>query len=94
MAATVQNSKEPERSHDDNPTQLLLQRYCGSIPERNRHKLNKRLDFEHDGVQKHLGEIAGSMDEWEGRVAEELMLTKVEIASIKTDYPLKLNLQT
>ena len=94
MAATVQNSKEPERSHDDKCTQLLLQHCCDSIPEKNRHKLNKRLDFEHDGVQKHLGKIADSMDEWEGRVAEELMLTKVEIASIKTEYPLKLDMQT
>ena len=94
MAATVQNSKEPERSHDDKPTQLLLQHYCESIPEKNRHKLNKRLDFEHDGVQKHLGEIADSMDEWEGRVAEELMLAKVDIAYIKTEHPLKLDMQT
>ena len=44
--------------------------------------------------KKHLGKIADSMDEWEGRVAEELMLTKVEIASIKTEYPLKLDMQT
>ena len=90
--ATIATTKI--QSRDDTNWRTLLQHYCDSVPAENRYKLDRELDFEHDGVQKHLGEIADSMDEWEGRVAEELMLTKVEIASIKTEYPGQLNLQT
>ena len=52
------------------------------------------LDFENGGVSKHLGQIADSMYEWEGSVAEQLGLTPAEIAAIKMKYPGELRLQT
>ena len=51
-----------------------------------------QLDIE---VQEsHLGEIADSMTEWEGPVADKLKLRASDVANIKTEYPNKLNLQT
>ena len=56
--------------------------------------LDQVLDFENGGVPKHLGEIADSMYEWEGPVAERLDLTLADVAAIKTEHPTKLHLQT
>ena len=55
--------------------------------------LDKVLDCESGGVSKHLGQIADSMDEWEGPVAEELGLSAADITAIKTENPSKFNLQ-
>jgi hypothetical protein len=52
------------------------------------------LDFENDGVSKHLGQIADAMYEWEGPIAEQLGLTKADVAAIKTKHPGELKLQT
>ena len=57
-------------------------------------RLDEEIDFENGGVSKHLGQIADSMYEWEGTVAEELGLTRVDIAVIKKKHPDELNLQT
>ena len=46
------------------------------------------------GVSKHLGQIAESMHEWEGSVAEQLGLTPADVAEIKTAHPFNLKLQT
>ena len=56
--------------------------------------LDQVLDFENDGVSDHLGQIAESMYEWEGSVAEQLGLTPADIAAIKAEHPGKLKLQT
>ena len=56
--------------------------------------LDQVLDYVNDGVSKHLGQIADSMHEWKGPVAEELGLTIVDIAAITTKYPSELILQT
>ena len=71
-----------------------LETYFASVPEKKRIKLDKKLDFDHDGVQRDLGTITNSMDEWEGNVAEQLQLTRPEIESIRTKYPGDLPLQT
>ena len=52
------------------------------------------MDSEHGGVSKHLGQIADVMCEWEGPIAEQLELTRADIAAIKTEHPNKLKLQT
>ena len=57
-------------------------------------KLDQVLDFENDGVPKHLGQIADTMHEWEGPIAEQLGLTRADVAAIKTKYPGELKLQT
>ena len=51
------------------------------------------LDSEHGGVSKHLGCIADAMYEWEGPIAEQLELTRADIAAIKMEHPNKLQLQ-
>ena len=52
------------------------------------------MDFEHGGVSKHLGQIADAMYEWEGPIADQLQLTRADVAAIKVEYPNKLKLQT
>ena len=56
--------------------------------------MNQVLDFENDDVSRHLGQIADSMHEWEGPIAEHLGLTRADVAAIKEEYPGKLKLQT
>ena len=56
--------------------------------------LDQVIDAENDDVSKHLGQIADSMYEWEGSVAEQLCLTPADIAAIKMKYPGELRLQT
>ena len=52
------------------------------------------MDSGNGGVSKHLGQIADTMYEWEGPVAEQLGLTLADIAAIKVKYPGELKLQT
>ena len=44
--------------------------------------------------ERHLGEIADSMAEWEGPIADKLKLRANDVANIKTEHPKKLKLQT
>ena len=44
-------------------------------------------------MSQHIGEIADNMWEWEGQIADELGLTRPEIAEIKTKHDRELNLQ-
>ena len=59
-----------------------------------RQRLDLVLDSESGGISKHLGQIADSMCEWEGPVAEQLGLTPADVAAIKVKYPGELRLQT
>ena len=43
--------------------------------------------------EKHLGEIADSMAEWEGPIADKLKLRASDVEEIKTNYPRKFKLQ-
>ena len=53
------------------------------------------MDGENAITSKHLGQIAADMMyEWEGKIADELGLTMVDVADIKLKYPLNLQLQT
>lgn len=60
----------------------------------NENLLDQELDSMNDGVSLHLGKIAASMCEWEGRLADELGLTPAEVAAIKYKYPSDLKLQS
>ena len=71
-----------------------LKAYCNRVREENQWKLEKQIDFEHGGIQTHLGAIADAIDEWEGRVAEALGLNTAAIAGIKAKHQDNLNLQT
>ena len=55
--------------------------------------LDQVLDYNSGGVSKHLGQIADSMDKWEGPVAEELGLSQANISAIKEAHPKDFNLQ-
>ena len=59
-----------------------------------RHLLHEEIDACNDGVSKHLGQIADSMTEWEGKISEQLLLTSADVAKIRTRHPNKLELQT
>ena len=52
------------------------------------------IDSGHSGVLRHLGQIADSMYEWEGAVADSLGLDQPDVAEIKEAHPGKLKLQT
>ena len=41
------------------------------------------VDSKNSGVGKHLREIADSIYEWEGPIADELCLTPADVAEIK-----------
>jgi hypothetical protein len=56
--------------------------------------LNKVIDSDNDGVPKHLGQVADSMAEWEGKISDSLELTEADVANIKTGYPFSLKLQS
>ena len=43
---------------------------------------------------KHLGQIADSMYEWQGAVADHLGLPPADVAAIHTKHPTQLKLQT
>jgi hypothetical protein len=55
--------------------------------------LDQVLDYDSGGVSKHLGQIADSMGEWEGPVAEQLGLNPADITAIKTENHLNFKLQ-
>ena len=57
-------------------------------------RLDEVLDSENNGVHIHLGQIADSMSEWEGPIAEQLGLLTADVAAIKTRHPGELKLQT
>ena len=68
------------------------------VPESSRSKLDKEIDFEHQSVRggtipEHLGAIADSMEDWEGKVADKLGLSAAIRSNIKGQYPFKPNLQ-
>ena len=56
--------------------------------------LDEVIDSGHGGVLKHLGQIAHSMYEWEGPVADNLGLHQADVAKIKEACSGKLELQT
>ena len=56
--------------------------------------LDKEIDFFHSGVPKHLGQIAKSLCEWEGRIADELGLSTSDVNGVKHKFPLNLEMQT
>lgn len=67
--------------------------YYTLVPDKNKWKLDKQIDFEHSGMPEHRGEIADAMDEWEGSVATKLGLTMVDVSSVKIKHRDDLNLQ-
>ena len=65
-----------------------------TLPFKGKLELNKEIDACNNGVPKHLGQIADSMTEWEGRISEELRLKPADVASILKKHPNNLKLQS
>lgn len=55
--------------------------------------LDRKIDYDNDGVSRDLGRIADSMREWQGRIAEELDLNSSDVSAIRTKHPDELKLQ-
>ena len=51
------------------------------------------IDSDHSGVPRHLGQIADTMYEWEGPVADSLGFHQADVAMIKEAHSGKLQLQ-
>ena len=51
------------------------------------------IDSGHSGVPRHLGQIAETMYEWEGALADSLGLHQADVAEIKEAHSGKLKLQ-
>lgn len=45
-------------------------------------QLNNMIDFDNNGVDRHLGLIADFMDQWDRRITDELELTEADIADV------------
>lgn len=60
-----------------------LDEVLGAVPGHLKHKLDQILDSGHEDVPLHLGNIADNIPDWQGRVADNLGLTRVEVSDIK-----------
>lgn len=60
--------------------------YISSLPTKAVLYLDKVLDWDQEGVEKHLDKIAYQMIEWEQKLAIELEMTEVDIHDIKERY--------
>ena len=68
---------------------FLLFYYAGGLT----YRFDQVLDHDSGGVPIHLGQIADTICEWEGRLAEGLGLTPAEVENIKYKYKDNLELQ-
>ena len=77
---------------------LVLENVLSSVPDANRWKLDREIDFEHRDakgqvIPHHLGRIANSMTNWEGVIADRLGLSETDRSDIKERCSSKPQLQ-
>jgi hypothetical protein len=75
-------------------TQRTLIDLIASIPESNRWKIDREIDFENKDIRgctvpQHLGQIAAVMTNWEGTISDTLGLTVSERTDIVDKYARK-----
>ena len=80
------------------PRQRNLADFIASVPEANRWKLDREIDFENRNIQghvipQHLGRIASIMTDWHDSVADQLGLTNTNKSDIMEKYARKPVLQ-
>ena len=63
---------------------LTCEDYASCVPEGNRYKLDKEVDFEHGGVQIDLMQIADFLLNWE-LAAPSLGLSPIEISDVQSN---------
>ena len=56
--------------------------------------LDRVIDSQHGGVDKHLAKIAGQIDKWEESLPEFLGLKQPDVNHIKNEHKDSLKLQT
>ena len=61
--------------------------YIKFLPAAARPYLKEELDWDNDGVERDLCEIASDMSDWETKLAVPLGLTPVDISDIKFKHP-------
>lgn len=59
--------------------------YKQCIPEEDRWKLDRKIDFEHENIDLHLGELAEVFEKWE-EIAPLLGLSSTEVGDITKDF--------
>ena len=64
-----------------------------SIPESHSPHLEKLLDWDNEGVDRDLIDIAGHMSNWEEVLTVHLKLTRSDVSDIKEKYPQRPELQ-
>ncbi len=74
-----------ESNDVDRKRESIYLEHVSSIPASNRHKLSRRLDFEHEGSDVHLEKIADSMINWREKLATPLGLREAEVHVIMSD---------
>ena len=75
-----------------------LDAVLSSVPDANRWKLDREIDFEHRDergqlIPRHLGKMAESMTDWEGAIADHLGLSDSDRSDIRDKDPRQPELQ-
>jgi hypothetical protein len=75
-----------------------LEAVLSSVPDANRWKLDREIDFEHRDnrgqlIPEHLGKIADSMTDWEGSIADHFGLSEPDRSDIRDKNPRQPKLQ-
>ena len=75
-----------------------LDAVLSSVPDANRWKLDREIDFEHRDersqlIPRHLGKMAESMTDWEGAMADYLGLSEPDRSDIRDKNPRQPELQ-
>ena len=68
-----------------------LDAVLSSVPDANRWKLDREIDFEQRDergqlIPRHLGKMAESMTDWEGAIADHLGLSEPDRSDIRDKY--------
>ena len=75
-----------------------LDAVLSSVPDANRWKLDREIDFEQRDergqlIPRHLGKMAESMTDWEGAIADHLGLSEPDRSDIRDKNPREPKLQ-
>lgn len=74
-----------DQQTEDDTSQCMLKTYISSLPDKAQSYLDKQLDWDNEGVDKDLDEIAKQMIDWEEKLSTLLMMPDYEIYDIKEE---------
>ena len=61
--------------------------YVSPLPATAQSYLDNQLDWDQEGVDRHLNQIADTMLHWEEKLSTSLGLTEVQIHDLKKNHP-------